>query len=420
MSRSRRRRATYRAHRARRGPGLAKIAAAIAIVIVALVIAWGATALLSTPPLPSVHTAMATEHTVPGTALALQPAYGAEEAVALQGSGTIASAGPERPSPIASLTKMMSALVILRDHPLRPGESGPDIPITAADVTTYRQELAQSDSVVAVRAGEQLSELQALEGALVPSGDNIIQLLASWDAGSTSAFVGKMNALAHTFGLTHTHYAGPSGVNPATVSTATDQLRLAQLAMANPVFRHIVAMAQVTLPVAGVVYNVNGDLGSDGIDGVKTGWVPQGGGCFVFSAATHVDGAARSIVGAVIGVQGGTPIPTALATAKSLVLASKKVLTTVHIPAGMTVATISAPYARSIRVVTASSVTLTAWKGATIHYVLRARHFASGSIGAGAGAGTLEVDLAGAQRTLPLRTTASMPGPTFTWRLMHP
>lgn len=420
MSRSRRRRATFRAHRARRGPGLAKIAAAIAIVIVALVIAWGATALLSTPPLPSVHAAIASERTVPGTALALQPAYGAEEAVALQGSGTIASAGPERPSPIASLTKMMSALVILRDHPLRPGESGPDIPITAGDVTTYRQELAQSDSVVAVRAGEQLSELQALEGALIPSGDNIIQRLASWDAGSTSAFVAKMNSLAHSLGLGHTHYAGPSGVNPANVSTATDQLRLAQLAMANPVFRHIVAMAQVTLPVAGVVYNVNADLGTDGIDGIKTGWVPQGGGCFAFSAATQVHGTARSIVGAVIGVQGGTPIPTALATARALVLASKKVLTTVRIPAGMTVATISAPYARSIRVVTASSVTLTAWQGAKIHYVVHARHFTSGSIATAARAGTLAIELAGAQRSLPLRTAASMPGPTLSWRLMHP
>ena len=420
MSRSRHRRATYRARRARRGPGLAKIAAAAAILIVALVIAWGATALLATPPSPSVHATVATEHTVSGTPLVLQPAFGAEEAVALQGSGTIASAGPQRPSPIASLTKVMAALVILRDHPLRRGESGPNIPITAADVTTYRQELAQNDSVVAVRVGEQLSELQALEGALVPSGDNIIQLLASWDAGNTSTFVAKMNAYARSLGLAHTHYAGPSGVNPATVSTATDQLRLAQLAMANPVFRHIVAMAQVNLPVAGVVYNVNADLGTDGINGIKTGWVPQGGGCFVFSATTRVNGAPRAIVGAVIGVQGGTPIPTALATAKTLVLASKKVITTVRVPAGMTVATITAPYGNPIRVVTASSMTLTTWQGAKIRYVLHARRFKSGSISAGARAGTLVVELAGAQRSLPLRTTGALSGPTLSWRLMHP
>ena len=85
-----------------------------------------------------------------------------------------------------------------------------------------------------VRVGEQLSELQALEGALIPSGDNIIQLLATWDAGSTRAFVKRMNALARRLGMDHTHYAGPSGVNPATVSTASDQLRLAAAAMANP------------------------------------------------------------------------------------------------------------------------------------------------------------------------------------------
>jgi D-alanyl-D-alanine carboxypeptidase (penicillin-binding protein 5/6) len=249
--------------------------------------------------------------TIAGTPLSLRPPFGAQEAVAIERIGTIDEAGGDAPISVASLTKMMSALIVLRDHLLAPGVSGPNVTITRVDVASYRLEATQDDSVVKVRVGEQLSELQALEGALIPSGDNIIQLLATWDAGSTRAFVKRMNALARRLGMDHTHYAGPSGVNPATVSTASDQLRLAAAAMANPVVASIVSMPQVTLPVAGVQYNVDADLGSEGIDGIKTGWVPQGGGSFVFAAADAFHGRTVSVLGAVLGEQGATPIPSA-------------------------------------------------------------------------------------------------------------
>ena len=80
-----------------------------------------------------------------------------------------------------------------------------------------------------------------------------------------------MNARARSLGLRSTRYADASGADPATVSTAGDQFRLTLRALQVPAFRQIVAMPQVTLPVAGVAYNVNAGLGHDGIVGVKTG-----------------------------------------------------------------------------------------------------------------------------------------------------
>ena len=89
----------------------------------------------------------------------------------------------------------------------------------------------------------------------------------------------EMNARAGSLGLRSTRYADTSGADPATVSTAGDQFLLTLRALQIPAFRQIVAMPQVTVPVVGVVYNVNSALGHDGIVGVRTGsssgrWLP--------------------------------------------------------------------------------------------------------------------------------------------------
>ena len=76
-----------------------------------------------------------------------------------------------------------------------------------------------------------------------------------------------------------TRYADASGADPATVSTVGDQFRLTLRALQVAAFRQIVAMPQVTPPVAGVAYNVNAGLGHDGIVGVKTGSSSRAGGC---------------------------------------------------------------------------------------------------------------------------------------------
>lgn len=423
MDRPRRRRGAavtrHRSYTARRS----RIPALLAGIVVLLVIVWFAVALSGSPPAPRLSLLASSTRTVAGAALTLpsSPASpGLEEAVAVRGGGTIATSGGSAPTPIGSLAKVMSALVVLRDHPLSTYGNGPQIPVTAADVTTYSQELAQGDSVVAVRAGEQLSERQALEAALVPSGDNIIQLLATWDAGSTTAFVAKMNALARSLGLSRTHYAGPSGVNPASTSTATDQLRLAEVAMGQPVFRHIVSLPQVTLPVAGVQYNVDADLGTDGIDGIKTGWVPQGGGCFAFAATTTVNGSSVSIVGAVLDDQGLQPIPDALAQAKQIVVAAEHDLTTVQLPSGTAVATLHAPYGRPTRVVTGAPVSLVAWRGATVRPTLRPIRSLGDAVPAGRRVGSIGFGVGGRAQWASLRTTAALAAPSLGWRLLHP
>ena len=174
--------------------------------------------------------------------------------------------------------------------------------MTDADVQTYRAELADKQSVVEVRSGEQLTEYQALQALLIPSGNNIGDLLAVWDAGGVSAFVGRMNAKAKALKLAQTSYADTSGASEQSVSTPTDLTRLALAAVANPVLAEIVAQPEATLPVAGRVFNVDASLGQGGVEGIKTGSNPGQGAAFMFSAPLKIGGQTVTVVGAVMGL----------------------------------------------------------------------------------------------------------------------
>jgi len=121
---------------------------------------------------------------------------GGSAAVGVQSLGFIASSGNEQAIPAASVAKVMTALVILEDKPLKKGDPGPTITITDTDVQSYNADFANKESVARVQAGEQITELQLLQGILIPSANNLAETLARWDAGSIDAFVAKMNARA--------------------------------------------------------------------------------------------------------------------------------------------------------------------------------------------------------------------------------
>jgi serine-type D-Ala-D-Ala carboxypeptidase (penicillin-binding protein 5/6) len=192
------------------------------------------------------------------------------------GNGRPAASPHERPAPIASLAKVMTAYLTLQRYPLSGAQDGFTTTITAAQARATARDVAQGQSDVAVRSGEHLTERQLLEALLIPSGNNIARILAAQAAGSVTGFIAKMNAEARALGMDRTRYTDPSGFDPATVSTAADQLRVFQQAMRFPVFRQIVSMASVTLPVAGTLTNYNpliaeGYAGKTGSDSAAEG-----------------------------------------------------------------------------------------------------------------------------------------------------
>src|SRR5205807_3620462 len=134
----------------------------------------------------------------------------------------------------ASVAKVMTAYVILHDHPMPAGGSGPGITIQPSEAAAYSSQASDGDSLVAVAAGETITERQALEALLLPSADNMAWILARWDAGSQAAFTARMNTTARRLGMTATHYTDPSGLSASTTSTAADQVRLGMAAMRDP------------------------------------------------------------------------------------------------------------------------------------------------------------------------------------------
>ncbi len=386
-------------------------------IVLGIIAALLAVQLLRPVPALAVQSTTSATYKVPGSLANFPwPSVG-QSALAVEGIGVVGHAGATRPQAIASLAKLMTAYLVLKAHPLATGQGGPSITVTAADVTLYQQDKANGDSVVPVTVGEVLNERQMLEALLLPSGDNIATMLARWIAGSNAAFLTQMNAMAKKLGMNHTYYADASGVSPATVSTAVDQTVMAEKDMAIPTFRHIVAMPQVTLPVGGVQYNVNYDLGQSGIIGVKTGSTTQAGGCYVAAAYRQV-GTHRLLVIATVLGQGGVQIlQTALNAGKAMLNASTSVLTTTTVlAAGHQTARITSAWHPAVTATVRHSVTFIAWPGMVVHLKFAAATLPK-TVSAGTRIGTLTVSSGSQSQRLSVRATASLPPPAIKWRL---
>jgi D-alanyl-D-alanine carboxypeptidase (penicillin-binding protein 5/6) len=227
------------------------------------------------------------------------------------GDGRPAVSPHQRPVPIASVAKVMTAYVVLKRHPLHEGDSGPSFVVDQRDVVDTEVRRRDGQSVVSVGAGEQLTERDALMAILLPSANNVSLLVARQVSGSVAAFVAEMNRTARALGMRHTTYTDPSGYDDGTVSTALDQLRLARVVARNPTLAEMMATRSYGLPVAGEVTNTNTLLGHDGFVGMKTGSDNAAGGCFMFRSGR--------VIGVVLGQRGPNLISAGLSAAKQLV-----------------------------------------------------------------------------------------------------
>ncbi|WP_416371326.1 D-alanyl-D-alanine carboxypeptidase family protein [Streptomyces sp. ID05-18] len=227
-----------------------------------------------------------------------------QASVAVEGIGSLGTRGEQKPVPIASVTKVMTAYVILKDHPMRADAPGATV---VADRRAADESYSSVETTAPVLAGREYTQRRLLELMMVPSGNNVARLLARWDAGDEKAFVAKMNRAAAGLGMRSTTYTGVSGMEASTRSTAADQLRLARAAMKDPVFRQVVATTSVTAPGAGVTFrNTNKLLGRDGVIGLKTGSSTPAGGNLVWATTQEVAGVSRLVLGVVLHQRAGT------------------------------------------------------------------------------------------------------------------
>lgn len=215
--------------------------------------------------------------------------------------GVLATTGSTEALPMASLTKVVAALTVLDKHPLELGQAGPDITYTKQDVALYSTYQAVQATVKPVRVGLVLSQYETLQASLIPSAANYATSLAVWAFGSEDAFVAAAQGWLLKNGLTETTVTEATGLDPRNTSTVTDLVELGRIALSNPVIAEIVATPAVTLPSAGLLENSNKILGSLGIDGIKTGTLPEAGACLLFSSDFVVGDTTITIIGVALG-----------------------------------------------------------------------------------------------------------------------
>ncbi|MFE1558509.1 D-alanyl-D-alanine carboxypeptidase [Streptomyces sp. NPDC058734] len=272
-----------------------------------------------------------TSHTLEGSTTIPWPAKG-QAAVRFPGSGVISTFGEQKPVPTASVGKVMTAYVILKNHPLRKNEPGPGIEIDAKAVAEGKSE--DESRIKDLTLGQKFSEQDMLKMMMIPSANNIARQLARWDSGNDeAAFVAKMNAAAKELGMRDTTYTDPSGLDAGTVSTAVDQLKLAEAVMREEAFRQIVELA--SSPVKGrtqAVDNNNTLLSVRGLGavGIKTGSSTPAGGTLMWAADKKVGGESPLILGVMMEQRVDGPDPNAAKSLELVLNNSRKIIEAVR------------------------------------------------------------------------------------------
>jgi D-alanyl-D-alanine carboxypeptidase (penicillin-binding protein 5/6) len=394
-------------------PGVLVPSALIALVIAA----YAGTTLLW--PLHAVAPQVEAVTVQPVAAAVAAPAWPAEgsAAVAVAGiDGVLSTSGDA--VPIASITKVVTALLVLENMPLTVGEQGPDFAFTAADNTRYWQYRAAGESALDVPIGGTLTEYQLLEGMLIGSANNYADRLAGNLFPSDAVFADAARSWLSAHSIQGVTIVEPTGIESGNSASPAALIPLAQKAMAHPVIAEIVAKAAVDLPGAGHVENTNDLLADPGVVGIKTGSLDA----FNLLAAKDlaIGGATVRVYASVLGQPDDEARDAA--TRALFAQAEQELQLYPSVPARTVVGEVVTSWGESADVVTATDAAVVLWNGgaATTATEFSLGETADGEAEAGAPTGTLTVTGPLDTATVDLELAGEIEGPSPWWRLTHP
>ncbi|GLJ62268.1 D-alanyl-D-alanine carboxypeptidase [Microbacterium barkeri] len=192
-----------------------------------------------------------------------------QAAVAIADGDVVASS--DAPVPMASISKVVTALMVLEERPLEPGEQGGDYWFTEEWDIAYRDYIARGESALKIPVDGMLTQRQLLQGMLIGSACNYADILVTSIWGDEAAFATAAAAFVSENGLDGITMVEPTGIDTRNTATPEALIELGRLALENPVIAEIVATPSVDLPGAGVVENTNDLLADPGVVGIKTG-----------------------------------------------------------------------------------------------------------------------------------------------------
>ncbi|GAA3662285.1 D-alanyl-D-alanine carboxypeptidase [Microbacterium marinilacus] len=339
-------------------------------------------------------------------------------AVGAEGLGTVAAQAGES-VPMASIAKLVTALMILDRAPLDVDEDGPSYAFTYADSQLYWQYRVQNESALDVPVDGTLTQRELLEGILVGSANNYIDRLTTELWGSKDAFVLQVPAWLEEHGLSGITMVDASGIDPGNVATPAALVKLAGVALADPVIAEIVAMPEIDLPGAGVVENTNPLLGDQGVVGIKTGtlsewWIES------WNLLTAKDITIGQTTVRVYAAVLGQPDEDARESVSRSLLdeVEQSLQSDPAVPVGTTVATVTTEWGEPVDIVTAEDASVVLWDNGTAE--LETDYDPQLGESEGSAVGELTATGPFDSATVPLALADDLTGPSLFWRLSHP
>ncbi|QMU96478.1 D-alanyl-D-alanine carboxypeptidase [Microbacterium esteraromaticum] len=360
---------------------------------------------------PTAQASPVTVAPAPAAAVAW-PAKGSA-AIGIQGMAPVASG--TTPAEIASISKVVSVMMVLDELPLNVGEQGPSFEFTAADQRDYWTYRRSNQSSLDVPVGGSLTEYQMLQGIMLGSANNYIDRLADELWGSQAGFAEASAKWLSDRGIEDVTLVSPSGFSDENVASPAALIQIAELAMANPVFAEIVATRTAEIPGVGVVTNTNKMLDDPGVVGVKTGTL-KSWNLLTAKDVTVGDTTVR-LFASVLGQDSNAE---RLAATRELLAGVEKALTDqpTAITAGTVVGHVSTEWGDRVDLVTDEDARLLLWNGAEATTSISFSLGDSTKAGAEVGTLTAKGPLDTAETSVSLADEITQP--TAWWRLTHP
>ena len=379
-----------------------------------IAIVFGVTTLVAPLPAAAVTLLDAPALTQPAAALVL-PGFG-ESAIAADGFGTLATDGPQDQVPIASITKVITALVVLDAKPLADAaDPGPTITFTQTDVQILQQTQAELGSYEIVADGMQLTQKQTLTVMLMVSANNYAVSLATWAYGSLDAYLPAANAWLVAHGLTGTVVDDASGISSGSRSTPTDMLAIGSLVMENPSLAEIVGTQTTNVPELGLIHNSNQLLGTEGVNGIKTGTTVDAGATLLYSAVLQVGNHTVHVIGVTLGAESHAQLRESVT---ALLASVRKSFHEVTVTTdGQSLGTVTTEWGASADLAASESIIRIVFADTTITVTPTLTRISSG--GAGTTVGTLEITIGTESLSVPIELSSPLDEPGPGWRLTH-
>lgn len=383
------------------------------IVVIAMLIGGGYFYSRPVPAVLPVNQIPIVPRTEPG--VLKWPEFG-QAALGADDYGLLAAQGSNKPVPIGSITKIITALAVLKQKPLSPGEQGPTITLNSADVELFNYYYLNNGSVTKVAAGQQITQLHALQALLIPSSNNMADSLAKWAFGSMEAYLKYANDMVKQMGLANTTVGDTNGFSDTTISTAADVVKLGIAAIDNPIIAQIVRQPTAQIPVSGIINNTNFMLGKNGVVGIKTGNTEKAGGCYLFASERSLSGKKITLVGAFLNAP--SLVDAINATGPLADSADSNFQQVTVLKKGQFMGSYNSPWGESVKYSVSKDVSLFAWKGSDLKVINKAQNISSPAE-AGARVGTVTVEAGQLSSAALLTLENKLPDPPWHWRLLR-